>query len=103
MYSKGDIISISFPFSDLLHTKKRPVLILAQKGEDLICCAITSNLQSSGILLDEFSFGSLPLKSKIKYWQIHTIIHDYAIRKIAKITPKTHALVLKEIKELFSV
>ena len=101
MYSKGDIIVINFPFSDLIHAKKRPMVVLAEKGEDIIGCAITSNLQSEGVLIENFEEGSLPFKSKIKYWQMHTFLKELAIKKIGKISKNTHKELLKKINELF--
>ena len=103
MYSKGDIIIVNFPFSDLINAKRRPMIVLAEKGEDIIGCAITSNPKSDGIPLDSFEEGSLPLKSKIKYWQIHTFLKELSIRKIAKISKKNHKELLKKIDELFEV
>ena len=101
MYSKGDIIIINFPFSDLMHAKKRPMIVLAEKGEDIVGCAITSNLNSEGILVENFEEGQLPLKSKIKYWQIHTFLKSLAIKKIARISKSTHKELLKKINEMF--
>lgn len=101
MYSKGDIIVINFPFSDLIHAKKRPMVVLAEKGEDIIGCAITSNPDSEGIPIESFEEGSLPFKSKIKYWQIHTFLKELAVRKIAKISKNTHNELLKKINRLF--
>lgn len=100
MYSKGDIVVINFPFSDLIHAKKRPMLVLAEKGEDVIGCAITSNPLSEGIPI-EYSQGSLPFKSKIKYWQIHTFLSSLIVRKIAKISKETHDKLLNNIHKLF--
>ncbi len=101
MYSKGDIVIINFPFSDLYNAKKRPMVVLAERGQDLIGCAITSNLEGDGISLEEFEEGGLPLTSKIKYWQIHTFQKDLAIKKIAKITRRDHKQLLVKINELF--
>ena len=101
MYSKGDIIIINFPFSDLINAKKRPMIVLAERGEDIIGCAITSNPKSEGITIEDFEEGSLPLKSKIKYWQIHTFLKDLAIKKVARISKSTHKELLKNINELF--
>ena len=103
MYSKGDIVVINFPFSDLINAKKRPMVVLAEKGEDLIGCAVTSNLNSEGILLESFEEGNLPLKSKIKYWQMHTFLKSLAIKKIAKISKANHKELLKKINELFEI
>lgn len=101
MYSKGDIIVINFPFSDLINAKKRPMIVLAVKGDDIIGCAITSNPESEGIPIESFEEGTLPLKSKMKYWQIHTFLKELAIRKVAKISKKTHKELLRKINELF--
>jgi len=103
MYSKGDIVIIKFPFSNLIGAKKRPMLVIAEKDEDIIGCAITSNPESGGILLEEFQEGSLPLKSKIKYWQINTFLKSLVIKKIAKIKVNTHKELLKKINELIKI
>ena len=84
MYSKGDVIVINFPFSDLIHAKKRPMVVLAEKGEDIIGCAITSNPKSEGVIIESFEEGALPFKSKIKYWQVHTFLKELAIKKSRK-------------------
>lgn len=103
MYSKGDVVIVQFPFSDLVHAKKRPMLVIGVKGQDLIGCAITSNPDSDGIPLTEFADGSLPLESKIKYWQIHTFLMELAIKNVAKITTKTHTELIRKIDELMKI
>ena len=103
MFSKGDIVVVHFPFSDLMNAKKRPMLVLGVKGEDLIGCAITSNPDSEGVALRKFSEGGLPLESKVKYWQIHTFLSNMAIKKIAKISKDSHKEVLSKIDFLFKI
>ncbi len=103
MYSKGDIVIVNFPFSDLINAKKRPILVLAEYGQDIIGCAITSNPESDGVPLDRFEQGILPLKSKVKYWQIATFLKDLAIKKIAKIDKKIHTEILNKINNLFEI
>lgn len=100
-FSKGDIIIINFPFSDLVNAKKRPMVVLGQKGEDIIGCAVTSNPHSEGISIEDFEEGNLPLKSKIKYWQIHTFLKSLATKKVARISKSTHKELLKKINEIF--
>src|SRR3989338_565023 len=103
MYSKGDVVIISFPFSDLINAKKRPMVVLTEKGEDIIGCAITSNPKSEGVLIEGFEEGDLPLKSKIKHWQIHTFLKDLAVRKVAKISKSTNKELLRKINDLFEI
>ena len=100
MYSKGDIVIIQFPFSDLINAKKRPMVVLAVKGEDVIGCAITSNPDSDGVSLPD---GTLPLESKVKYWQIHTFVDSLILKKVAKLQKKTHKELLEKIKIFFSI
>ncbi|MBI3051529.1 type II toxin-antitoxin system PemK/MazF family toxin [Candidatus Woesearchaeota archaeon] len=84
----------------MINAKKRPMLVLAEKGEGIIGCAITSNPDSEGVDV-EFQDGSLPLRSKIKYWQIHTFLKGMATGKVAKISKRTHNELLKKINDLF--
>ena len=102
MYSKGDIVIINFPFSDLFNAKKRPMAVLAERGDDIIGCAITSNPESEGIPV-VCEQGSLPFKSKIKYWQIHTFLKSLVVRKVAHISKKTHQEIIQSINQLVQV
>ena len=100
MYSKGDIVVINFPYSDLTDTKKRPAIILAEKGNDILVCSITSNPESEGIQIKE---GTLPLKSKIKYWRIQALLKNSVLRKVAKLDNEDHNLLIKKINELIKI
>ena len=103
MYSKGDVVVISFPFSDLTNSKKRPVVIIADRGQDIVVCAITSNIEGEGILLEKFQEGKLPLLSKIKYWQIHTFDKRIVLKKLAKIHKKDYLELTRRINEMICI
>ena len=100
MYSKGDIVIINFPYSDLINAKKRPMVILTERGQDIIGCAITSNPEVEGIPLESLEEGSLQFKSKIKYWQINTFLKGLVTGKIGKISKNTHKELVSRINEL---
>jgi mRNA interferase MazF len=101
MFSKKDIVVINFPYSDLIGSKRRPVLIIGEKEKDFIVCAITSNLEVNGVSL-QFEEGKLPLESKIKYWQIQTILKTKADKKIAKINDRCFKETIAKINEVFN-
>ena len=84
MFEQGDIILTPFPYSDLTGAKKRPALIISNnnlKGDDKICCLITSNNPKDGILINE----NLPFKSWVKPHRIFTIDKRIIIKKVAKV------------------
>lgn len=99
MFSKRDIVIIDFPYSDLVGSKKRPVLIIGEKDSDFIVCAITSNPEVKGVEL-QFGEGKLPLKSTAKYWQIQTILKNRARTKLARITKKSYVMLFEKISGL---
>jgi mRNA interferase MazF len=66
---QGDIVLVSFPFSDLSANKLRPAIVVSNavvnKTSDVILAAITSTPRN-----DEFSFG---LPASILTFPMHTI------------------------------
>jgi len=110
-YRRGDIVLVSFPFTDLTATKSRPALIVSpdsvnQLTEDLILAAITSQLaddeHSLRIQASDFLEGSLPKPSMIKLTKLFTM-HSLLIRKkIAALTPAKMDEVLSQMRTLFS-
>ena len=110
-YRRGDIVLVSFPFTDLTATKKRPALIISpdslnQLSQDLILAAITSQLTEDEHCLPlqagDFAEGHLPKKSMIRLTKIFTI-HSLLIRKkIGALTPSTMDQVLSQMQKVFS-
>lgn len=105
--SQRDIVLIPFPYTDLSCAKKRPSLVISNstlKGNDVICCLITSNpfeLQNTIELEDnDFEKGNLNYKSKIKPQRLFTISKERVIKTLAKINSKKYDTVLKEINRI---
>ena len=90
-FVKGDVIVVSFPFSDLSASKRRPALVLAElDGEDIILCQITSKQNkdrySINLELDDFVFGNLKLSSNIRVNRIFTADEKIILYKIGTIS-----------------
>jgi mRNA interferase MazF len=108
-FEQGEILLISFPFSDLTTAKQRPVLVLSKKNHndssnDFICCGMTSNLEnkSYSILLDrsDIQQGSIPKTSRIKFNKIFTLEKSLVIKKLGKVDHKKLKQVQKALSEL---
>lgn len=67
---KGDVVVVPFPFSDLSATKRRPALVVASTGSDLILCQITSQSVRDGYAVSlhkqDFASGGLKQESNIR-------------------------------------
>jgi len=76
-FVKGDIVVVTFPFSDLSSAKKRPALVIAAPGgDDVILCQITSRRISDWYVIPirdaDFLSGSLHQESNVRPNRIFT-------------------------------
>lgn len=94
---KGDIVLITFPFSDLSSTKVRPVLVLSPEEpnqDDFIVALITSNiirplLNTDYLLLTsdtDFSGTGLKIDSVFRMSKIHSLNKSLAKKRLGKIS-----------------
>lgn len=105
-FAVGDIVLVTFPFSNLKGKKIRPALVLAiVEFDNLILCQITSRSYSSktAICIDalDFSKGELPVVSFVRPDKLFTadttIIKDTA----GKLNIKMKKNILKKVSKLF--
>ena len=99
---RGDIILIKFPFTTLLKSKKRPVLVIKSENEhhDFICFQITSkNTQSKLYTVDmaDIIDGNLKLQSYVKYDKCFTLNSELVDKKLASV----NATLMEKLKNLF--
>lgn len=79
---KGDIVLITFPFTDLSGTKLRPAVILSETGFDITVCFITTQLQwkeSTDLLLAPTAQNGLRKQSLVRISKMATL--DKALAK----------------------
>ena len=69
VYRQGNIVLVSFPFTDLTSSKRRPALIISPDsfnaaGKDLVLAAITSHITDNPKAIQlsgaDFAEGRLP-------------------------------------------
>ena len=110
-YRQGDIVLVSFPFTDLTSAKRRPALVISpdslnQINQDLILVAITSQVTADeyALRLEESDFleGKLPKPSMIKLTKIFTIHSTLVAKQLCRLKPEKVAGVLDRIHKLFS-
>ena len=99
-FVEGDIIVVSFPFSDLSSKKKRPALVLSNlEGNDIIICEITSRIRKDlySVLSEnkDLELGNLRTKSIIRVNRLLTIHKDKINYKFGKLND----LKIKEVGE----
>jgi len=107
MYKQRDIVLIPFPYSDLTGAKRRPALIISNqrlKGVDKMCCLVTSNIGSEGIMIEKnvFENGSLPFKSMVKPHRLFTIHERIIEKRLCTINKEFHGKVLDELNKFIS-
>ncbi len=93
--SKGDIVLVPFPFTDLSQTKLRPALILHvdSVGNDITLCFISSQ-DPNNLSLEEFAINpsdpefagtGLKIASKVRVSKIVTLEKSLVTRRIGKL------------------
>ncbi|ABE53155.1 type II toxin-antitoxin system PemK/MazF family toxin [Methanococcoides burtonii] len=89
--TKGSIVVLPFPFSDLAAAKKRPSLVVVDlKGDDVILCPITSTHRGDGYDISlksgDFIQGGLKHDSLIRSNRLFTATTDIIAYKVGDIT-----------------
>jgi len=114
-YEQGDVVIVSFPFTDTYSHKKRPAVIISRsvfnaRTEDVVIAAITSNPQCLAgkesadqfrIVDQEVENAGLLCDSTVKIGKMVTIEKKLIMQKRGALSPAaTRALAVK-IKAFF--
>jgi mRNA interferase MazF len=101
--AKGDVIVINYPFLDSADSKKRPALIVAESGNNIIVCVITSKSgREKEIKLEDgdFRVGKLNLISYIHPNALYTTKKDVVLRKVCTLKDEKIEQVISAIIEI---
>ena len=106
------IILVPFPYTDLSGAKKRPALVISSAEfnsmqEDLICCLITSNPESSPYSIKinnkDMEEGFLEFESKIKPYRVFTINKRLVYKILGRLNLSKSKSVIDEINKIVSI
>ncbi len=103
--TRGDIILIPFPFSDLSGQKVRPSLVLyADKDDrDMIVAFFTSNIITRGkydLVVKATKWNNLKVESILRLVKLATIEKKMALGLLGKIEDEYMAMVHKNLHEI---
>jgi mRNA interferase MazF len=88
---KGDVVVVSFPFSDLSAAKRRPAIVIAElRGDDIILCAVTGGVtgDAEAVLLTSADFvtGALARESFARPGHLFTADRALIAYQIGQLT-----------------
>lgn len=105
------MVLVPFPFTDLSGRKRRPALIVSPEGfhgEDLVLCAITSQLPQrpseweipleAGDMVEE----KLPKRSVVKVGKLFTMHQKLIVRSFGTVKEQKLQKILDKLRMLFS-
>lgn len=104
MYKFGTVVLIPFPFTNLESSRVRPAVILSRdthKGDDIIVAFITSNTDSSGLLVSQkesvFLDSGLKVDSTLRFDKLATLHKRLILGELGRIAPEF----LRKNKKIF--
>jgi mRNA interferase MazF len=110
-YKRGDIVLVSFPFTDLTSAKRRPALVVSPDifnglNEDLILLAVTSQLNSFSysisVLPGDCEEGALPKESMVKLTKVFTLSSALVVKRLCRLGDRQMNAVLAGLRSLYS-
>lgn len=107
-----DIVLVSFPFSDLSTSKRRPAIIISNRtynmrNDDVICCAITSNPRNYAgcvpITNADLDEGYLNYESQIKPTKIFTLNKNLIIKSLARLNIEKSREIIRNLNSSIDI
>lgn len=104
--AKGDIVLITFPFTDLSGSKLRPAIVLADSSFDVTVCFITTHIgwkESTDVLLTPTVRNGLKKQSLIRTNKIATL-HKFLFKGLlGRLEPNEITELNSKLKILFQL
>jgi mRNA interferase MazF len=106
IYSRGEVLLLSFPFSDTTTSKRRPALVLLDTGDnDPIVARITSQIHQTSfdVQLKEWKTAGLMLASVVRVHKLATLQKNLVERRLGQLTPNDWTSVQAAILQLWQI
>ncbi len=104
--AKGDIVLITFPFTDLSGSKLRPAVVLADTSLDFTVCFITTQIQwkeSTDVLLSPNPANGLRKQSLIRISKLATLDKSLAKGLLGRLSESELTELNAKLKSLFQL
>lgn len=107
--SRGDVITVPFPFADLRGSKRRPALVITKlEGDDVIICPISTKAEGDKTAIslknEDFVFGNLPESPcKIRPSCLFTVDINIVATKIGYLRKEKIKEVMQRIAEILEI
>ncbi len=112
-YKQGDVVLVSFPFTDLSAKKQRPAVVVSanwfnRSRADCVLAAITSQIPSAldrdQMLLSaaDLKSAGLPKASLVRLGKIVTIHQALIQKRLGQIPAATFITILDGVREVLS-
>lgn len=104
--AKGDIVLLSFPFTDLSGSKLHPAIILTETALDITACFITSQIgwqEATDILLSPNTTNGLKKVSLVRTNKIATLDRSLVRGLLGKLSYIELAELNLKLKALFQL
>lgn len=109
--TRGTVVLVPFPFTDLKAAKRRPALVVSPEGyhpEDVVLCAITSRLPGRpsshevSLAANDMENERLPRSSVVLIGKLFTTHHDLILGEVGRVREHKLAEVLTKLRNFFS-
>jgi mRNA interferase MazF len=102
MLKRSDIVQIPFPFSDLTHQKRRPVMLLTSPDAfgDFLAVAITSQAGHDDAIplqANDIANGRLPKTSWVRATKLFSLNRDFVVVVLGTLRPEAFERIHGEV------
>lgn len=103
---KGDVILVSFPFTNLSGEKLRPAIVLVESRIDITVCFVTSRMhwqEPTDVLISPSNQNGIQKESLIRTSKIATLDKSLAMGLLGKLSQKELQELNIKLKELLQI